>query len=140
MIKDGSTVTLDYRVYVDGQMVDQTIPDQPFTYTQGAGQIIPGLEKRLEGFNKGDKKEIIVPPDEAYGDYSEEKVLHVPKDDLPEDVDAQVGMQLQATSQTGDLYVGIIKDVKPDHIDVDFNHPMAGRTLRFEVEVVDVQE
>ncbi|MDI6716670.1 MAG: peptidylprolyl isomerase [Actinomycetota bacterium] len=139
-IKNGSTVTLDYKVYVDGQLVDQTSPGEPLVYTQGAGQIIPGLEKGLEGLNKGDKKEVVVQPSEAYGEYSEERVLHIPREDLPEDIEPQVGMQLQATSQSGDMYVGVISEVLPDHIDVDFNHPMAGKTLVFEVEVQDVKE
>lgn len=139
-IHDGSTVTLDYKVYVDNQVVDQTTPEQPLTYVQGTGQIIPGLEKRLEGLEKGDKKEIMVPPEEAYGNYSEERVLHVPREDLPQDVEPQVGMELQATSTDGELFVGIISEVEPDHVDVDFNHPMAGRALRFEVEVLNVEE
>lgn len=139
-IKSGSIVTLDYKVYADDQLVDQTPPNEPLTYTQGQGQIIPGLEKNLEGLEKGDTKEVVVPPEEAYGYYSEEKVLHVPKEDLPGDIEPQVGMPLQATSESGDLFVGVIKDVKPDHIDVDFNHPMAGKTLKFEVEIKDVEQ
>lgn len=138
-IQNGSTVTLDYKVYVDGQMVDQTSPGQPLTFVQGTGQIIPGLESKLEGLEKGDKKEITVSPEEAYGDYSEEKVMHVPRTDLPPDAEPQVGMELQATSQDGDLYVGVITKVTDDDVDVDFNHPMAGRTLRFEVEVLNVE-
>ncbi|MBE0448819.1 MAG: peptidylprolyl isomerase [Actinobacteria bacterium] len=138
-IQNGSVVTLDYKAYVDGHMVDQTPPGQPLTYIQGSGQIIPGLEKRLEGLEKGDNKEITVPPEEAYGNYSEERVMHVPKEDLPSGIEPQVGMELQATSQIGELFVGIITKVDPDHVDVDFNHPMAGRTLRFDVEVLDVE-
>jgi len=137
-IQNGSQVTIDYKVYVDGQLVDETPPGQPLTFTQGTGQVIPGLEKRLEGLEKGEKKELVVPPEEAYGDYSEEKVLHIPKEDLPPDVEPQPGMALQATSQDGDTFVGVVTEVTPNHVDVDFNHPMAGKTLKFEVEVLDI--
>lgn len=139
-IKNGSTVTLSYKVYVDSKLIDQTNPSEPLTYIQGMGQVIPGLEKGVEGLNEGDTKELIVPPDEAYGEYSEEKILHIPNEDLPGDVDPQVGMQLQAVSQEGTLYVGMVTDVKPDHVDVDFNHPLAGKTLRLDVEVEDIKE
>ncbi|HEY3374437.1 MAG TPA: peptidylprolyl isomerase [Candidatus Aquicultor sp.] len=138
-IKKGSTVTMDYKVYVDGQLVDETPEGESLTYVQGSGQIIPGLEKALEGLNSGDKKEVIVPPEDAYGEYSEEAVLHVPRTDLPADVEPEVGMQLQATGNNGEMYVGIISDVEPDHIDVNFNHPMAGKALKFEVEIKDVE-
>lgn len=139
-IKNGSTVTLDYKVYVDNHLVDQTNPGEPLTYIQGRGQIIPGLEKNLEGLEKGDKKEVVVPPEEAYGQYHEDRILHIPNEDLPEDVTPQPGMQLQAVTEGGETFVGIVTDVKPDHIDVDFNHPLAGKTLRFEVEVQSVEE
>ncbi len=137
-IKSGSTVTLNYRVYIDSELIDQTSPSEPLTYTQGTGQVIPGLEKGVEGLDRGDKKELIIPPEEAYGQYSEEKILHIPKEDLPGDVEPEKGMQLQAMSQEGSLYVGVVTDVKSDHVDVDFNHPLAGKTLQLEVEVEDV--
>ncbi len=137
-IKSGSTVTLNYRVYIDSELIDQTSPSEPLTYTQGTGQVISGLEKGVEGLDKGDKKELVIPPEEAYGQYSEEKILHIPKEDLPGDVEPEKGMQLQAMSQEGSLYVGVVTDVKSDHVDVDFNHPLAGKTLRLEVEVEDV--
>ncbi len=137
-IKDGATVTLNYKVYLDSELIDQTSPSEPLTYVQGTGQVIPGLEKGVEGLGKGDKKELVIPPEEAYGQYSEEKVLHVPKDDLPADAEPEEGMQLQAMSQEGNMYIGVVTDVKPDHVDVDFNHPLAGKTLRLEVEVEDV--
>lgn len=139
-IQEGSTVTIDYKVFVDGQVVDQTIPGQPLTYVQGAKQIIPGLEKNLAGMETGDKKEVVVEPADAYGDYSDERVLHIPKGDLPPDIEPEVGMELQASSNDGDMYVGIITTVADDHIDVDFNHPMAGKTLTFEIEILSVEQ
>ncbi len=138
-IKSGSTVTLDYKVFVDGQLVDETAPEQPLVYVQGEGQIIPGLEKNLEGLNAGDKKEVVVAPEEAYGEYSEERLMHVPREDLPADVEPEVGMQLQAMSDNGSMFVGVITNVTSDHVDVDFNHPLAGKTLRFEIQVQDVE-
>lgn len=140
MIKNGSNVTMEYKVYVDGELVDQTRPEQPLTYTQGEGQIIPGLEKALEGLNPGDKKEVVVPPAEAYGEYMEQALLKVPRSDLPQDMEPEVGMQLQGTGHNGELYVGEITEVAPDFITVNFNHPMAGKTLRFEVEIKEVSE
>ncbi|MHB8840581.1 MAG: FKBP-type peptidyl-prolyl cis-trans isomerase, partial [Candidatus Aquicultor sp.] len=119
--------------------VDETTPDQPLVYVQGEGQIIPGLEKNLEGLGAGDKKEVVVEPEEAYGEYSEERLMHVPREDLPADVEPEVGMQLQAMSDNGSMFVGIITDVNSDHVDVDFNHPLAGKTLRFEIQVQDVE-
>lgn len=139
-IKDGSVVTLDYKVYVNNQLIDQTEPNEPLIYVQGSGQVIPGLEKGVEGLDKGAKKELVIQPEDAYGDYVEDKVLHIPKEDLPPDIEPQIGMQLQAMSQDGNTYIGVVKDVKPDYVDIDFNHPMAGKTLKIDVEVVDVQD
>src|SRR3990172_3558611 len=104
-VKNGSTVTMDYKVFVDEELVDETPPGHPITYVQGSGQIIPGLEKALEGLSAGDKKEVVVPPEEAYGEYNEQAIMHVPKSDLPEEVEPEVGMQLQAQGNNGEVYV-----------------------------------
>jgi FKBP-type peptidyl-prolyl cis-trans isomerase SlyD len=109
---------------------------EPFTFTQGSHRIIPGLEKALDGMRAGDEKKVTVAPAEAYGEVNPAAVTEVPRDRLPEG-SLEVGMQLVAQGQRG-RHIVRIKEIKENTVVLDLNHPLAGKTLHFDVKVVDV--
>ncbi len=138
-IKDGSKVSFDYTLTIDGRVVDSSEGREPLTYTHGEGQIIPGLSSQLEGLKEGDEKTVVVAPEDAYGVVDPKAFQEVPKDRMPQDIDLQVGTQLQSSSPDGRTFVVTVSEVKADSVVIDLNHPLAGKTLQFQVKVRSVQ-
>ncbi|WP_024892071.1 FKBP-type peptidyl-prolyl cis-trans isomerase [Luteimonas huabeiensis] len=122
-----------------GQVLDKSPPAQPLRYLHGAGNIIPGLENALEGRQAGDTLKVEVPPQQAYGERNEALVQSLPREVFQGIDTIQPGMQFQAQSERGPLLVTVV-DVAGDQVRIDGNHPLAGRTLHFDVEVADVRE
>lgn len=138
-IAQDAVVSINYTVSSeDGAEIDSTSGGEPLAFIFGHGQLISGLEKKLEGHETGNKMEVTVPAEEAYGDRHEQLVQAVPKN-MFEGMDPQVGMQFRASTEGGEQSV-IIIDVNDDHVVVDGNHPLAGHALSFEVEIVSVRE
>jgi FKBP-type peptidyl-prolyl cis-trans isomerase SlyD len=139
VIQDGSLVSFDYTLTVDGKVVDSTEGKEPLQYTQGKGELIPGLSKQLEGMRVGDEKKIVVPPEEAYGEVDPNAFKEVARSSLPKGIEPQVDMLLQANSPDGRTFPVRIAEVKEDTVVLDFNHPLAGKTLYFQVKIVSIQ-
>ena len=139
VIENGRTVTFDYTLTVDGKVVDSSVGHKPLQYKHGEGKIIPGLSKQLEGLRQGDEKDVTVAPEEAYGQRNSKAFQEVPKSRMPQNIDLKTGTQLQATSQDGRALLVTVSEVKKDSVILDFNHPLAGKELRFHVKVVGVQ-
>ncbi len=139
-IESGKQVTLHYKLLVDGKVLEVADDKQPFIYKQGEKQIIPGLEKALEGLEVGAKKTIKVAPEEGYGQIDPNAVREIAKEKLPPDVPLKPGTLMEAHSPQGDALLVKIKEVKDKTVLVDFNHPLAGKNLEFQVEVVQVSE
>jgi FKBP-type peptidyl-prolyl cis-trans isomerase SlyD len=137
MIENGKKVKIHYTLTVEGQVVDSSSGKDPLEYEQGAQTIIPGLQKGLEGKAQGDKTQVTVKAGEAYGEIKPEAVVEIPKEKLG-DGDFKAGMSIQGQSPDGQMFHGLIKDVREENVVVDFNHPLAGKTLTFDVEVVAV--
>ncbi|MDQ3262216.1 MAG: peptidylprolyl isomerase [Myxococcota bacterium] len=139
-ITKDTVATLEYRLHLpDGELVDEGTAEDPLVYLHGYEEIVPGLEKVLEGKASGETVKVVVPPGEAYGDYDPEGVEEVPRDSLPKDLVLEEGGVLTATDDDGDEIDFLIKAVKGDLITVDSNHPMAGKTLHFEVTIREVR-
>lgn len=138
-IKDGSKVAFDYTLTVDGKVVDSSEGKGPLEYTQGEGKLIPGLTKQLAGMCVGDEKTVTVLPQEAYGPSNPAAFREVPVSSLPKDAKPQIGMMLQATSDNGRAFPVRIAEIKKDTVVMDFNHPLAGKTLTFKVKIVSVK-
>lgn len=113
--------------------------DEPLAYLHGASNIIPGLEKQLEGKQAGDKLTAKVEPSEAYGEYSEDMVQEVPKAMFQGVDNIEPGMQFQAQTEGG-MQIVTVKAVEGDNVIIDANHPLAGQALTFDVEIVEVRE
>lgn len=118
----------------DGQIIDSST-DEPLEFIAGRGFLIAGLEKELEGKKAGDKFSAVIPPAEAYGEYSDQLKVSVPRSQFDTDVEIEVGMQFQA----GMGQIVTVKEVKENEIVIDANHPLAGETLYFDVEIVSVR-
>jgi FKBP-type peptidyl-prolyl cis-trans isomerase SlyD len=138
-IAAGKKVKFDYTLTVDGQVVETTQGKQPLDYIHGQNQIIPGLEKQLEGMKVGDSKKIIVKPEDGYGPVMKEAFREFEKSKLPKDVEPQVGMMLELKDPEGNAYPAAISEVKETTVMLDFNHPLAGKELTFDVKVVSVE-
>lgn len=138
-LKDGNTVKVHYTgTLKDGSVFDSSVSREPLEFTIGQGQLIPGFEKAVLGLNVGEKVTTNIPSTEAYGEVREEMRLTVPKDQLPEDMDAEVGMQLQLNQPDGQAIPVAITKVEDEQVTLDANHPLAGQDLTFEIELVEV--
>ena len=141
MIKKNSVVSLSYCLKNEkGIELDHADKSSPFAYLHGSGQMIPGLEKELEGLVVGDKKNVTVSPNEGYGEFNPHLKIQVNRANFPKDADIQPGMQFEGQGDGGTKTVFTVKAVVGDKIDVDGNHPLAGETLHFSVEIIGVRE
>ena len=139
-ITNNTVVVMHYAVSdSEGTLIDSSYDGQPMAIIQGTGYLIPGLENALEGHQQGDKFEVSVSCEQAYGPRHDEYVQTVPKDVMQGVEDLAVGTQLRATTDDGEQTV-IVIDVTEDEVTVDGNHPLAGIDLSFDVEILEVRE
>lgn len=137
--KHGDTVKVHYTGKLDdGTMFDSSLEREPLEFTIGAGGIIPGFEQAVLGMIPGDSKTEHISTDSAYGAYLEEMVLVVDRQQMPLDVEPEVGQQLQLQHQTGELITVIITDISPSAITLDANHPLAGENLTFDIQLIEI--
>lgn len=122
-----------------GRVIDSSAGHAPLTYLHGAGNIVPGLEKAMIGRSTGDAFDVVVAPEDGYGEPNEMLVQVVPRAAFQGVEELAVGMEFQAHTPQGPMSVSIAK-IEGDEITVDGNHPLAGRTLHFAIEVTDVRE
>ncbi|MEO7066607.1 MAG: peptidylprolyl isomerase [Rhodanobacter sp.] len=122
----------------DGQVIDTSAGHDPLTYLHGSGQIVPGLEKQMDGRSEGDKFTAVVAPEEGYGVRNDELLQEVPRAAFAGVADIQPGMQFQGHGPQGDINVTVSK-VEGDKVFIDGNHPLAGKTLHFAIEITDVR-
>jgi len=137
-IKNDVVVTVAYKLTVDGAVLDEAGADDPLEYLHGHENIIPGLEKALTGKRVGDSLTVTLDPDDAYGDYDPEDVDAVDRDDLPDDL--EVGMELLLEDEAGNFFEASVKEIGADEVVLDFNPPLAGKTVTYEVAVLDIRE
>lgn len=122
-----------------GNVLDATGTREPLSYLHGKRNIIPGLEQALEGKSAGDKIEVTVPPDQGYGPRSDALVQIVPRAKFTEGAELTPGMQVKASGPQGTRLAMIVR-VERDFVTIDANHPLAGRTLHFSVEIAEVRK
>jgi len=139
-VSNGKQVSLEYTMKLDDQsVVDTNVGGKPLKVTQGSHQIIPGVEKQIEGMAPGEKKKFSVAPTEGYGTVDPKAFQEIDKKMVPADAQ-KVGMQLEGTTTEGQKVFPRISAVKNDTVVLDFNHPLAGKTLYFDVKVLDVAQ
>ena len=137
--KSGDTVKIHYTgTLADGTQFDSSAGRDPLEFALGSGQVIPGFDQAVDGMAVGESKSITIAPDDAYGQRHDQLVQDVPKSALPDDMQPEVGMQLQSESPDGQVIQLVITAVADDTITVDGNHPLAGHELKFDIELVAI--
>jgi FKBP-type peptidyl-prolyl cis-trans isomerase SlyD len=139
MVQDDFVVSLDYTLRVEGEVLDTSSGDEPIQFIQGRGYIIPGLEKALYGMKSGEEKEVVLQPDDAYGDYDPEARITVDRSNLAEASEIAVDDEIELEDEDGNVSLARVVEIDGDRIMLDFNHPLAGRVLAFTVTVVDLR-
>ncbi len=140
-IENNKVVSFDYTLTLDsGEIADTSNDREPLKFLVGSGQIIPGLEDEMIGMAVGDKKVVKVDPTEAYGTKDPALVQTVPVDHIPDNINLQVGEQLQGHSEDGHVVQGQIVEVDSTNVKIDFNHPLADEALTFDIEIVDIRD
>ena len=140
-ISEQKVVTMNYEVVDDqGQLIDRSEEGGPLAYIHGNDQLIPGLETALEGRGKGDKVAVDVPPEQGYGERDEKGVQTVARNQFDDSVEIEVGMQFEAQDDDEGHQIVTVAAVDGENITLDTNHPLAGKNLRFKVEILDVRD
>lgn len=138
-VKDGDTVRVHYTGKLEnGEVFDTSKELEPFEFTVGNKAVIPGFEKGVVGMEVGDTKTIEIPPEEAYGAKQDQLVVEVNKSEFPDDITPTIGQRLQIRQQDSNPIIVTITDLTEDIITLDANHPLAGYTLFFDVEVIEI--
>jgi FKBP-type peptidyl-prolyl cis-trans isomerase SlyD len=136
-VSKGKVISLEYTVKLDdNQVVDSNVGKEPLTYTQGAKQIVPGVESAVEGMTVGQAKHVVVAPSDGYGERNPNAFQEVPKEKVPKDV--QVGTRLHGKDTAGRDVRPIVTEIKDNTVLLDFNHPLAGKTLFFDLRVLNI--
>jgi len=137
MIENGKIVDVHYTgKLIDGSVFDSSEGREPLKFEVGSGQIIPGFESAIMGKNVGDRVTVTIGPSEAYGESREELFVSIPNERLPGEV--QVGQMLEAKSEDGRSSQVVVHEVNEDHVIINGNHPLAGKELVFDIEVISI--
>ncbi len=140
-ITQGKVVFFHYTLTdADGEVIDSSEGMEPMPYLHGAENIVPGLERQMEGRTVGDRFTAVVPPEEGYGEPEGPGPQAIPRDAFPEDADLEEGMQFAAADEEGNEMPLWVVSIEDDVVIVDQNHPLAGVTLHFQVEIVDMRD
>jgi len=141
-IAKGKVVSMTYLLKNNaGEELDRSQPGEPLVYLHGTGQIVPGLEKQLDGLAKGDKREkLVVTPEEAYGELRPDLKISVNREQFPKDAELEPGMRFWAHTPEGQKHPFTVVSVTGDDVNIDGNHPLAGETLTFSIEIEDVRD
>jgi len=138
-VADDLVVTMDYTLTVEDKIIDSSKKNGPLHFVQGGGEIIPGLERQLKGLTLGVDQKIIVSPDEGYGKFKEDSLVDVPRDEFPENIPLELGMQLKMKDQDGKPLRARIYEIDDDFLKLNFNHVLAGKELQFDVTVLELR-
>jgi FKBP-type peptidyl-prolyl cis-trans isomerase SlyD len=137
-VEDGMVVGMDYTLRADdaeGEVLDTSAERAPLEFLQGSGAIIPGLERELYGMTVGEEKDVTVEPADGYGDFDPEAYTEVPLHSFPDGMAVEPGVGLTVRDESGNTYEAFISEVREDSAVLDFNHPLAGQTLHFNVRI-----
>lgn len=135
-IEDGVVVALAYRLHVEGEMVEEVRADDPLEYLHGAENIVPGLERALTGLQAGASFSITLQPEEAYGPYDPELVEAVVREEFEELGELTPGMEIEMIDDDGDVMEVVVREITETAVMLDFNPPLAGKVLDYDIQVV----
>ncbi len=139
MIPDGKVISIQYTLSLnDGEVIESNLNEEPLEYTMGSGELIPGLEEVLAGMKEGEEQTGVLPPEKAYGLSLAEALLEIPKDHLPAEA-LEVGARIHGEGPGGAEIDGCIVKLKTKCAVVDFNHPLAGKTIAYSIKLCGVR-
>ena len=139
-VREGNTVKVHYTGKLDdGSVFDSSVGGDPLEFTIGQGQMIPGFERGVVGMEQGETRTVVIAADQAYGVHRPEGVFEVERSEIPASIPLEVGMQLQATSSDGSPARMTVIELSEDKVKLDANHPLAGKDLTFDIEVVEIR-
>ncbi len=138
--KNGDTVRVHYTGRLeDGTVFDSSAGRDPLEFTLGTGQVIGGFDEAVSGMHEGEERAARIPADDAYGQRRDDLVLEMPRQQIPEDLDLELGMRLELRQQDGNAVPVTVTDIADESVTLDANHPLAGKDLTFELELVSIQ-
>jgi FKBP-type peptidyl-prolyl cis-trans isomerase SlyD len=139
VIEDGIVVSLDYKLKVGDEIVDSSEETGAIQFLQGSGEIIPGLERELYGMMAGDSKQITVASEDAYGEIDPDEIQEISIFEFPREIPLEPGLELEMEDEDGHVEIARVVDVGEFEVTLDFNHPLAGKELHFEVEIAGLR-
>lgn len=138
--EQGDTVAVHYTGKLDsGEVFDSSQGRDPLEFQVGSGQVIPGFDRAVDGLAVGESREVRIEPDEGYGEPREDLVVDVERSQFPAEAEPEVGQQVQVQVAPGQNRVATIQEIGDEAITLDLNHPLAGKSLTFDVELVDIR-
>ncbi len=139
-VSTGKQVAIEYTLTLgDNEIVDTNVDKEPLVFVHGKDQVLTGLESALEGMTAGESKKVVLEPEEAYGQVIQDALIKVPLDQLPDDV-REEGALVQGKNTDGQMIRGQVDSIEEDEATIDFNHPLAGKTLHFDVKILSVED
>ena len=139
-VTDGQVVSMEYTLRVDGKVVDSSASGDPLEYLHGATNIIPGLEREVDGMAIGESKTVIVSAADGYGEMDEEAFIEAPVSEFPKDMPLKPGVEMELTGPEGHPMYARVERVEGETVVLNMNHPLAGKELHFDVKVVGLRD
>jgi FKBP-type peptidyl-prolyl cis-trans isomerase SlyD len=139
VVQDGQVVSIEYTLQVGDQVLDTSAEEGPLEFLQGSGNIVPGLEREMYGMKIGESKQVVVSPKDGYGEFDGEAFMDVPRADFPAEIPLEHGIELHVTDEDGKNTMAYVDTVGDQAVRLDFNHPLAGAELHFDVKVVGLR-
>lgn len=138
-VENGRRVTMDYVLLINSEQVESTRGKEPLTFLVGSQSVIPGLEAQMRGMSVGQEKKIIIDSRDAYGPIDEKAFKQVPLSSMPPGTELKPGLVVEVDDPQGGSFPGVIWEVRADSVIINFNHPLAGQTLEFDVKILEIQ-
>ena len=139
-VQDNVVVSMEYTLRVDDEEIDSSKGQDPLEFLVGHGNIISGLEREMMGMKVGESKDVVIQPADAYGEFDDEAFMEVPRDAFPKDIPVEEGSELTVKDDAGSSRYARIDAVEGDNVTLNFNHPLAGDELHFNVKVMGLRE
>ncbi len=137
--KVGDTVKVDYEGMLnDGSVFDSSIGGEPFEFVIGQEMVIPGFENAVVGMSEGESKSVEIPPEEGFGDYSDDLQITLERTQLPTNIDPKLGMRLEISFQEGEIRYFIVTELTEENVTLDGNHPLAGQEIVLKIELLEI--
>jgi len=138
-VKVGNTIRVDYTGTLEnGTVFDSSIGREPLEFVAGIGQLIPGFDNAVIGMKIGEEKDIVIQPEDAYGDYNPQAIQEIPRDQLDSNQEIEVGMVMALTAPDGQQIPGTVTEVTDEIITIDLNHQLVGQVLNFKIKIIEI--